>query len=139
MIPFKAQPINELQARYPAALVDVYDTDFVRRFPSEGPSCKQQHVFDYASNGFECRLIVSVDRAQDLPPFLHVSASCNSVESPSLMLVMQVLSEISGPGVLILRGWGRSQSDADVLHLVFDPPPHHQPSPQTKGETHDHN
>ncbi len=85
MLPFEPETIDELRARFPAALETVFTYEFLERFPEEQAGLHRKHVFDFQENKRSYRLVVSVEAASQIiaglarveigTPVLHVSAS----------------------------------------------------------------
>lgn len=69
-LPFEPRPLDELRARYPAAVERVFDYRF--GFPAVWPSQLRAHVFDFEDG---LRVMVSRDREEEDGTYLHVSAS----------------------------------------------------------------
>ncbi len=72
MLPTTPQSLSDLQARYAAAVVKVFDALAVYEGRVSRPGEDPAHVFDTQSG---IRLIVSRERLPDGKVYLHVSAS----------------------------------------------------------------
>lgn len=118
MIPHSPQSIEQLRARFPLAMRAVYSVEFCQRFPSEGPSYRPEHTFDFIDNGVGFRVMVSVDEIPSFGLVLHASVSC-SRGLPCLATSLWAFSQIYGPGVIAQRGYFVSDG---VTHLIFDLP-----------------
>jgi hypothetical protein len=71
-VPLRAEPLDVLQARYPAAVADLIDVAAVVRGARTAPSKDPAHVFDTIEG---LRLIVSREQMPDGRVGLHLSAS----------------------------------------------------------------
>jgi|SRR6185437_3445837 len=118
MKPFTPEPIDQLRARFDAALQEVYHVEFLARMPEERPGLKPPHVFDHHADGHGWRLIVSVDQYAGRP-YLHVSYSgcCGTGEAEALAAFTAVYNR---PGVL--RIYRSFVSSGGVRHLFFEMP-----------------
>ena len=115
-LPFRAEPLEQLRARYADSLDPIIDVESVNLGLTQTPGCHRRHVFD-----FECgyRLIVSRDRHPDGEVITHLSAVVDPANPLSLMLAAkhwrQLCDEEKG---LQLIG----VSVGDVAHFVLVEP-----------------
>ena len=71
-VPFKAEPLGQLQARFPRALQKVFDQFAIESSGATRPGQLQANVFDFEDG---LRLIVSREQRVSGQIVLHVSAS----------------------------------------------------------------
>jgi hypothetical protein len=114
---FSPEPLEQLRARFPAAMQDVYSDELCQRLPNERPSLKRQHVFDYYDRGDAWRLIASTDDCPDGKRYLHVSVSASG-RRPTILEAQLLLSLLYGPGTL---GLARTLQTEEVTHLFLIP------------------
>lgn len=74
-VPYNPEPLESLQARYPAALATVFDIHDVRLGKVDGPAWLAANIFDFEDG---LRLIVSREKGypHTRAVIVHVSASC---------------------------------------------------------------
>jgi hypothetical protein len=75
MIPFTPEPIDQLKARYPAAIARLFDGSRVAAGAEESPAQIRTHVFDYDEDELGIRLIISRERDPEHGIVIHFSAS----------------------------------------------------------------
>lgn len=127
MLPFQAEPLDKLQARFHLALAPIYDArqllKEIKKNPLDRPGLKRKHVFDF-DNGI--RLIASVERddrpeATDRRPYLHVSFSEASKERVIKTNVRQQLHELT---MMLSRGRLNNpqvhQTGKGIVHFFYD-------------------
>jgi hypothetical protein len=117
-LPWNPQPVDQLRARFPRALERVYSVPFCKRFPSEGPSGRPEHVFDFVDRGVCYRVIASIDDMPGEGRWLHVSVSC-SAGIPSIGTAQWAVAQVHGHGVLLFEGY---YVEREVTNLFFRPP-----------------
>ena len=71
IVPFKAEPLKDLQARYPQALDFVYDSDAMRDSNAIRPGEVAAKLFDFEDG---LRLLISLERRPQ-GTVLHLSSS----------------------------------------------------------------
>jgi hypothetical protein len=71
LVPFKAEPLKDLQARYPQALDFVYDSDAMRDSNAIRPGEVAAQLFDFEDG---LRLLISLERRPQ-GTVLHLSSS----------------------------------------------------------------
>lgn len=71
-VPWNPQPIEQLRARYPAAVKETIDVRDILTKRRATPSGEPEHVFDLEPG---LRLIVSLERMPDGVVGVHISAS----------------------------------------------------------------
>ena len=75
MIPFTPEPLDQLRARYAAALVRVFDSRKVVSGEEERPGQIRTHVFDYNEEGLGIRFVISRENEPTLGLVIRFSAS----------------------------------------------------------------
>ena len=75
MLPFTPEPLDQLRARYPAALVRVFDSLKVVTGEEERPGQNRTHVFDYNENELGIRFVISRENEPTLGLVIRFSAS----------------------------------------------------------------
>lgn len=88
MLPHEPETIEEMRARYPAAVADIYDVESLGTV--RPPGMQRRHVFDYTDG---LRLIVSTDRLSDGQVVSHFSASV----APGLPLYAMLVEKTTTP------------------------------------------
>ena len=75
MIPFTPEPLDQLRARYLAALVRVFYSRKVATAEEERPGQIRTHVFDYNEDELGIRFVISRENDPELGLVIHFSAS----------------------------------------------------------------
>ena len=75
MLPFAPEPLDQLRARYPAALVRVVDSSKVATGEEEFPGQIRTHVFDYNEDELGIRFVIYRENDPNLGLVIHFSAS----------------------------------------------------------------
>ena len=75
MLPFTPELLDQLRARYPAALVRVFDSCKIVTGEEERPGQIRTHVFDYNEDDLGIRFVISRENDPELGMVIHFSAS----------------------------------------------------------------
>jgi len=71
MIPFTPEPIDQLKARYPAALLRVFDGSRVAAGEEESPAQIRTHIFDFDEDDLGIRRSSKQIHPQTRQPRVH--------------------------------------------------------------------
>lgn len=112
MLKFEAEPLEQLKARFPKALVKIWQ---VTNPMPDRPGLHRTNVFDFESG---MRLLISMDMIVFARPEIHVSASWEFNEPRSIQqmntLVINGYRSLGGKGVLHFLGF----SEKAIPHWV---------------------
>ena len=121
MLEFQPEPVEELKARYPEALEDVFNPLRIQANPELSPGKKRKHTFDF-ENGL--RLIVSVDEFKK-ERVTHYSASMypDNPHTDIIKFTLFVAENINALREDELVGCLKTVLDeAGVLHCFYTEP-----------------
>ena len=121
-LPFEPEIEDALRARYPDAVMDVYDVQRIMDGLAR-PGTMRKHVFDYFDG---MRFIVSRDKVRN-DIFFHVSVSMMMGTMPPgkalLQMILEKVRDLRGglPDAMIHV----SSTDSGIIHVII---------PETKGK-----
>lgn len=117
MLPFDAEPLHVLQAKYPKAVKKVWDTSEIEKNPEDRPGKHRDHIFDFF-DGF--RLIVSREKV-GMSTILHFSGSkfpTNDMKPPQFVEgmirhIIELAGRLSGRLLVFATKDG-------IIHATYD-------------------